>query len=76
MVHWTSGVVNADLEVEIGGKIFWDLNEDDTPGMSEGVEGSLWISWVQTLALIPMSPQMKTVYGHSSSQLKTTTRCQ
>jgi hypothetical protein len=35
------GVVNADLEVEIGGKIFWDLNEDDTPGLSEGVEGFL-----------------------------------
>jgi hypothetical protein len=35
------GVLNADLEVEIGGKIYWDLNEDDTPGVSEGVEGFL-----------------------------------
>ena len=35
------GIVPADLEVEIGGKIFWDLNEDDTPGITEGVEGFL-----------------------------------
>ena len=35
------GVMTADLEVEIGGKVFWDLNEDDTPGISEGVEGFL-----------------------------------
>lgn len=33
------GVVNADLEVEIGGKIYWDLNEDDAPGITEGIEG-------------------------------------
>ena len=35
------GIVTADLEVEIGGKIFWDLNEDDAPGITEGVEGFL-----------------------------------
>ena len=35
------GVITADLEVEIGGKVFWDLNEDDEPGVTEGVEGFL-----------------------------------
>ena len=35
------GIVTADLDVEIGGKIYWDLNEDDTPGMTEGVEDVL-----------------------------------
>jgi hypothetical protein len=29
------------LEVEIGGKIYWDLNEDDAPGITEGVEDVL-----------------------------------
>jgi len=31
------GNVSADLVVQIGGKVFWDLNEDDTPGLTEGV---------------------------------------
>lgn len=35
------GIVTADLEVEIGGKVFWDLNEDDVPGITEGVEDFL-----------------------------------
>ena len=32
------GIVNAKLEVQIGGKVFWDLNDDGTPGLTEGVE--------------------------------------
>jgi len=31
------GMISADLVVEIGGKVFWDLNEDDIPSLSEGV---------------------------------------
>ena len=31
------GIVNAKLEVQIGGKVF-DLNDDGTPGLTEGVE--------------------------------------
>lgn len=31
------GTVYADLIVEIGGKVFWDLNEDDSPSLAEGV---------------------------------------
>ena len=31
------GTVYADLVVEIGGKIFWDLNEDDAASLFEGV---------------------------------------
>ena len=33
------GVLAADLEVEIGGKVFWDLNENDVVDSHEGVEG-------------------------------------
>ncbi len=33
----TLGMISADLVVEIGGKVFWDLNEDDVPSLSEGV---------------------------------------
>ena len=32
------GVLEADLEVEIGGKVFWDLNENDEVDSHEGVE--------------------------------------
>ncbi len=32
------GVYYAELEVEIGGKVFWDLNDDDLPGGTEGVQ--------------------------------------
>ncbi|MDP6870313.1 MAG: STT3 domain-containing protein [Candidatus Poseidoniaceae archaeon] len=35
---WTSELV-LDKFVLVGGKIFWDLNDDDIPGVSEGVEG-------------------------------------
>jgi|SaaInlStandDraft_2_1057019.scaffolds.fasta_scaffold01035_5 asparagine N-glycosylation enzyme membrane subunit Stt3 len=31
------GNYSADLVVQIGGKVFWDLNEDDEPGLAEGV---------------------------------------
>jgi len=31
------GAVYADLVVEIGGKVFWDLNEDDAASLFEGV---------------------------------------
>ena len=31
------GTVYADLVVEIGGKVFWDLNEDDAASLFEGV---------------------------------------
>ncbi len=34
------GNVYADLEVEIGGKAYWDTNEDDIPDANEGVEGA------------------------------------
>ena len=30
-------VMNASLEVEIGGKVFWDLDDNDLPGGTEGV---------------------------------------
>ena len=31
------GIINAELEVEIGGKVFWDLDDNDIPGGTEGV---------------------------------------
>ena len=31
----------ADHEVEIGGRLYWDLNDDDTPDPNEGVAGVL-----------------------------------
>jgi len=31
------GMISADLVVEIGGKVFWDLNEDNVSSLSEGV---------------------------------------
>ena len=31
------GIINAELEVEIGGKVFWDLDDDDLPDGTEGV---------------------------------------
>tara|TARA_Y100000766_G_scaffold2099_1_gene1679 strand:+ start:7769 stop:17344 length:9576 start_codon:yes stop_codon:yes gene_type:complete len=31
------GMIYADLEVEIGGKVFWDLDDNDLPGGTEGV---------------------------------------
>ena len=34
------GMVYADLEVEIGGKAFWDVDEDDIGDINEGVEGA------------------------------------
>jgi asparagine N-glycosylation enzyme membrane subunit Stt3 len=34
------GTVYADLEVEIGGKAYWDTNEDDIADANEGVEGA------------------------------------
>ena len=33
-------MVYADLEVEIGGKAFWDVDEDDIGDSNEGVEGA------------------------------------
>ncbi|RAH14247.1 MAG: hypothetical protein CMB20_003610 [Methanobacteriota archaeon] len=35
---WNAGVVEVDKNVLIGGKIFWDLNDDDKPSLGEGVE--------------------------------------
>ena len=32
-----AGVLHASLEVEIGGKVYWDLNDDDTPDATEGI---------------------------------------
>ena len=32
-----AGVLSALLEVEIGGKVFWDLDNDDNPDASEGI---------------------------------------
>ena len=32
------GIVNAELYVQIGGKVFWDVNDDGAPGATEGVE--------------------------------------
>ena len=37
--NWDVGIVTVDKSVLIGGKIFWDLNEDDTPSSGEGIEG-------------------------------------
>ena len=34
------GMIYADLEVEIGGKAFWDIDEDDIGDANEGVEGA------------------------------------
>ena len=31
------GIISAVLEVEIGGKVFWDLNDDNLPDGTEGV---------------------------------------
>ena len=31
------GIVSPELMVEIGGKVFWDLNDDDLPGGTEGI---------------------------------------
>ena len=36
---WEAGVVVIKKEVLIGGKIFWDLDENDIPSSSEGIEG-------------------------------------
>lgn len=36
---FNAGVLSAALEVEIGGKVYWDLDEDDTPDASEGIPG-------------------------------------
>ena len=35
---WDAGTVYVDKHVLVGGKIFWDLNEDDTPNSGEGIE--------------------------------------
>ena len=34
------GMIYADLEVEIGGKAYWDVDEDDIGDSNEGVEGA------------------------------------
>ena len=34
---WEAGIVSIDKSVLIGGKIFWDLNEDDLPSSGEGI---------------------------------------
>ena len=34
------GMIYTDLEVEIGGKAFWDVDEDDIGDANEGVEGA------------------------------------
>ena len=34
------GIIHADLEVEIGGKVYWDTDEDEVPDINEGVEGA------------------------------------
>ena len=36
---WEAGIVEIDKSVLIGGKIYWDLDESDTPSSSEGIEG-------------------------------------
>ena len=36
---WDAGIVVADKSVKVGGKVFWDLNEDDLPSSGEGIEG-------------------------------------
>ncbi len=35
---WNAGTVVINKSVLIGGKIFWDLNEDDSPSAGEGIE--------------------------------------
>ena len=35
---WDAGTVYVDKHVLVGGKIFWDLNEDDIPNSGEGIE--------------------------------------
>jgi len=37
---WNVGVVEVNKHVLIGGKIFWDLNDDDLPSPGEGVENA------------------------------------
>ena len=36
---WEAGVVSIDKSVLIGGKVFWDLDDNDLPSSSEGIEG-------------------------------------
>ena len=36
--EWNVGIVTIDKSVLIGGKIFWDLDDDDTPSTGEGIE--------------------------------------
>ena len=35
---WEAGVVSIQKSVLIGGKVFWDLDENDTPSSGEGIE--------------------------------------
>ena len=35
---WDVGIVYVDKSVLIGGKIFWDLNENDLPEIGEGID--------------------------------------
>ncbi|MGB1491501.1 MAG: hypothetical protein ACPG9O_05495, partial [Candidatus Poseidoniaceae archaeon] len=35
---WDVGAVYVDKHVLVGGKIFWDLNEDDIPNSGEGID--------------------------------------
>ena len=37
--NWDVGVVTVDKSVLIGGKIFWDLDENDLPSSAEGIVG-------------------------------------
>jgi asparagine N-glycosylation enzyme membrane subunit Stt3 len=36
---WAAELVELDKSVLIGGKIYWDLDENDSPSSSEGIEG-------------------------------------
>ena len=36
---WEAGVVLVDKSVMVGGKIYWDLDENDEPSNNEGIEG-------------------------------------
>ena len=36
---WETGVVLVDKWVKVGGKIYWDLDENDEPSNNEGIEG-------------------------------------
>ncbi len=36
---WEAGVVLVDKSVKVGGKIYWDLDENDEPSNNEGIEG-------------------------------------